>query len=178
MLAVPRLRLSRAAFALAAARSAPSIPSREVLRELADAGALVRADDGSLLVDPALQASLRQWCTAAVTVEAVLVDGGLRVGARAAVAGHVAVCVATAERDGRALEPVEVSVPGTAHVVGEVLGQVQDGEHRPGRTLWLRVRGPAGAAVDRCGDDVSSQVRNRLVAALARAVEGGGSSWR
>lgn len=145
--AVPRARLSRAAFA-----------------------AVTGAQAGAEVVDPALAAAVEAWETAAVGLHAALVDGPLVVRVDAAVAPPVAVCVASATRNGAPLDAVELSLPGVPGLVAEVLGQLDDGAERPHAQLWLRVRGPLGCWVARCGARVPAPLRRDLTAALVEAL--------
>jgi hypothetical protein len=155
---------------LAAAALREPLPPQtpDVLAELAAAGALARAADGAWVVDPALQVALQAAAGATVTVDAAVRDGPLRVFARCAVAGSLAVCTVHGRRDGRALDRVRFGVTGLDGALPAVLAEVPDlpaspppvPPRPPGdpaavvaaarRSLWLRVRGPGHAAVEYC----------------------------
>jgi hypothetical protein len=184
---VPRLRLSLAAWAVVR-EALDGADAADAVVELAAKGALVRRQDGALVVDPALAVVLKAWRAAPVRLEVVVDDGTVQVHAEAGVDASLAVCVVRGRRDGHGLDAVDVTVPSVAGVVDTVLGEVPAGGDAV-RSLWIRLRGPHLVLVDHVTDtrdgwcrplvDVRRSVHFALTAALDEvAIAGGGSSWR
>lgn len=189
MSAVPRVRMSAAAFAAvvtavdhhaaqarggcgAAGAGVPGDLPADVVRELVRSRLLVRSGDTGLAVDPVLAGLLAVHRTAPVAATAAVARGGATVRVDAGLCPPVAVCVASATGDGDLLDAVEVSAPGVDGVVPEITGLLTDSSGGP-EAVWLDVRSRRRRWAGLCPGEPPGLPGRRLAAALLAALEDG-----